>query len=67
MIEPLSLETLAFKMLLTPQQAIALPSVVDRSAKMLGISREQMLRNCVGNPSVCEYLANICRQVTKRN
>lgn len=59
----MTLEVLSHKMMLTPIQAIALPATLDHAANVVGMNREQMIAQCEKNSALCEYLANVCRQV----
>ena len=61
----LTLITLARKMMLKPDQAIALPIVMDKAALVAQCSRQEMIERTHAIPQVCEYLAHVCRQATK--
>jgi hypothetical protein len=60
----MTLETLARKMMLTPTQAVAIAATIDTAAKSQLATRQEMIEICFRIPSVCEYLASICRKVT---
>lgn len=59
------LATLARKMMLTNKQAVALPTTITVAANGQGMTEEEIIGHCFSNPSVCQYIASICRKVTK--
>lgn len=58
------LATLARKMMLTANQAVALTETLTVAASKVGMSESQLVDACFDKPEVCEYLASICRKVT---
>lgn len=60
-----SLATLARKMMLTPAQAVALPLTIEVAARKLGWGEARMVAECFDNPRLAEYLASVCRSVTR--
>lgn len=58
------LTTLASKMMLTPAQATALPTVIEVSARKVEISEAKLIEHAFAKPALASYLAGICRQVT---
>ena len=56
---------LAKKMMLTPAQAVALPEVISSSARECKMSEQAIIASCFDNSQVRDYLASVCRQVTK--
>ena len=61
----MNLVTLAKKMMLTPSQAVALPEVISSAAQKCGMSEAALVASCFDNGQVRDYLASVCRQVTK--
>lgn len=57
------LAILASKMMLTPDQAVALPAVVERAASDMGMTSRAMMDQCFRNAELREYLATVCRKV----
>lgn len=56
---------LAREMRLSPNQAVALPAVLDSAAKGQGRTRYEIVQACRVNPQVKQYIAEICKTVTK--
>jgi hypothetical protein len=59
-----TLATLARKAMLTPAQAVALPTVVEVAALRLGKTEDWIVAECYHNAPVLSYLASLCRKVT---
>ena len=60
-----NLAVLAKKMMLTPAQAVALPEVITSAARECKMSEHALIASCFDNGSVRDYLASVCRTVTK--
>lgn len=58
-----TLARVALAMGLTPAQAVALPAVVERSAGLVGMSKEAMASEILANQALRRYLADACRKV----
>ncbi len=58
--------TLANKMMLTPNQAVALPAVLDKASASVGMSREALIARCMDDSAVSNYLASVARSVTSQ-
>lgn len=56
-----ALKSLAQMMGLEPADAIALPTTIEVSARKVGMSKDQMVRECLSNEALRDYLAGICR------
>lgn len=54
------LTTLAQLMALSPEQAVALPTVITVSAGKVGMTEDQMLNEAAINQPLRDYLAGIC-------
>jgi hypothetical protein len=63
-ISKMHMVILAKKMMLTPNQAIALPEVITSAARECKMSEQQIIQSCYENGEVRDYLASICRKVT---
>lgn len=57
--------TLARKMMLTAEQAVALPAVLTKAAESVGMSETDMIARCMADGAVSGYLAQVCRTATK--
>lgn len=61
-----TLAMLARLAMLTPQQAVALPAVVERAATSMNMTEAAMIETLKSNPAALQYIASVCRQVTSQ-
>jgi len=61
----MTIKVLAKKMMLTAEQAVALPQVITSAAIKSNMSEQQLIHACFDNGAVRDYLASVCRTVAK--
>ena len=61
-----SLASLATLMGLAPHEAIALPETVSCAARKSGMAEGAMVRECLSNDALRDFLAQVCRNVMTR-
>lgn len=59
------LTKLASKMMLTPAQAVALPTAITCAAGKVGMPESSFISECMRISELSEYVASVCRSVTR--